>query len=320
MSEFDPQSLASRKLRRSYDTSFTTSDGYRDSLPDPQNSEAPEGLDIGSEVKQVGISNFKLPLKVGTAGDSIHVVEASITGTVPCASGRRGINKGRIMRVFNEFREEVFTPRLLEQILHAYGDELAVDSARLKVRFSYPMTVPALRSGLEGIQFYKCAYEGRLSKAYEFDCRIEFDFVYASACPCSADLAEHSEETRETYAVPHSQRSKARIWTSLAPEADLTLEDLHAICLNALKPETQVMVRREDEQAFAELNGANLKFVEDAARLLHRELNTRPEIQDFQIACAHLESLHSHDAVAVMVKGIDGGYSGDFDAFEDLVV
>ena len=80
------------------------------------------------------------------------------------------------------------------------------------------------------------------------------------------------------------------------------------------------MVRREDEQAFAELNGSNLKFGEDAARLLHRELNTRPEIQDIQIACAHLESLHSHDAVAVMVKGIDGGYSGDFDAFEDLVV
>ncbi|MEM9025586.1 MAG: GTP cyclohydrolase FolE2 [Verrucomicrobiota bacterium] len=320
MSEFDPQSLTSRELRRSYDATFTTSDGYRDSLPDPQNAEAPEGLDIGSEVKQVGISNFKLPLKIRTADDSDQIVEASITGTVPCVSGRRGINMGRIMRVFYEFREEVFTPLLLERILRAYGDELTVDSARLKIRFSYPIKVPALRSGLEGIQFYKCAYEGRLSKDCGFDCRVEFDFVYASACPCSADLAEHAEETRDTYAVPHSQRSKARIWTSLAPGADLTLEDLHAICLNALKTETQVMVRREDEQAFAELNGANLKFVEDAARLLHRELTAHPAIRDFQIACAHLESLHSHDAVAVMVKGVEGGYSGDFDAFEDLVV
>jgi len=33
----------------------------------------------------------------------------------------------------------------------------------------------------------------------------------------------------------------------------------------ALQTETQVMVKREDEQAFAELNGAYLKFVEDAA-------------------------------------------------------
>jgi hypothetical protein len=31
--------------------------------------------------------------------------------------------------------------------------------------------------------------------------------------------------------------------------------------------ETQVMVKREDEQAFAELNAANPIFVEDAARL-----------------------------------------------------
>jgi GTP cyclohydrolase FolE2 len=34
--------------------------------------------------------------------------------------------------------------------------------------------------------------------------------------------------------------------------------------------ETQVMVKREDEQAFAELNAANPIFVEDAARLFCR--------------------------------------------------
>ena len=79
------------------------------------------------------------------------------------------------------------------------------------------------------------------------------------------------------------------------------------------------MVKREDEQAFAEMNGAYTKFVEDAARLLHEQLNNEPKIADFQVACAHLESLHSHDAVAVINKGILGGYNGDYEDFRSLI-
>ena len=79
------------------------------------------------------------------------------------------------------------------------------------------------------------------------------------------------------------------------------------------------MVKREDEQAFAELNGVYIKFVEDAARLLYRELNRDPRIRDFQVACAHLESLHSHDAVSVICKGVKGGFAADFIDFGQLV-
>jgi len=89
--------------------------------------------------------------------------------------------------------------------------------------------------------------------------------------------------------------------------------------VKALQTETQVMVKREDEQAFAELNGANLKFVEDAARLLYREFDGDRRIKDFQIACSHLESLHSHDAVSVICKGVKGGFAADFMDFGSLL-
>jgi len=38
------------------------------------------------------------------------------------------------------------------------------------------------------------------------------------------------------------------------------------------------MVKREDEQAFAELNAANPIFVEDAARLFCEQLQSDPRI------------------------------------------
>ena len=79
------------------------------------------------------------------------------------------------------------------------------------------------------------------------------------------------------------------------------------------------MVKREDEHAFAEMNGAHTKFVEDAVRLLYAELDAEAAIVDFQVACAHLESLHSHDAVAVINKGVPGGFTGQFEDFKSLI-
>ncbi|HET6527708.1 MAG TPA: GTP cyclohydrolase, FolE2/MptA family, partial [Balneolaceae bacterium] len=122
---------------------------------------------------------------------------------------------------------------------------------------------------------------------------------------CSYELAEHVRETREVAAIPHSQRSIASLTVEL--NEDIFIEELVNHCLQALMTETQVMVKREDEQAFAEMNAAYQKFVEDAARLLYEELNDDDRIDDFLIRCVHLESLHSHDAVSRICKGVKDG-------------
>ena len=83
----------------------------------------------------------------------------------------------------------------------------------------------------------------------------------------------------------------------------LWFEDLIDICRAAVPTETQVMVKREDEQAFAELNAANPIFVEDAARLFFEGLQQDKRIGDFRIIASHQESLHSHDAVSILTEG-----------------
>jgi GTP cyclohydrolase I len=49
-------------------------------------------------------------------------------------------------------------------------------------------------------------------------------------------------------------------------------------------------------------------FCEDAARRLKHTLNGLTEFEDFWLRVNHYESLHAHDAVAVTVKGLQGGY------------
>jgi GTP cyclohydrolase I len=109
---------------------------------------------------------------------------------------------------------------------------------------------------------------------------------------------------RGQLATPHSQRSVARISAQMTPgENCLWFEDLIDLCRTAVPTETQVMVKREDEQAFAELNAANPIFVEDAARLFFEGLQNDPRIGDFRVIASHQESLHSHDAVSIVTEG-----------------
>jgi len=77
----------------------------------------------------------------------------------------------------------------------------------------------------------------------------------------------------------------------------------------ALKTPVQTAVKREDEQEFARLNGSNQMFCEDAARRLKNALNAQSEYLDFWVRVEHIESLHAHDAVAMVTKGVNGGYS-----------
>ena len=275
-----------------------------------------EGANV--PILQVGISGFRLPLRyVGPDGEDL-CLETKVTGTVSLDADKKGINMSRIIRIFYEYKEETFSPELLGKILREYKDKLESKEARLKAYFSYPMIQESLRSGLQGFQFYDCCFEGIIDCADRVRKIIHFDFVYSSACPCASELSEHARENRNLLAIPHSQRSKARISVEVHPDKEISLLDLRDLCINGLSTETQVMVRREDEQAFAELNGAKVKFVEDAARLLYAQLKEEARIIDFRVVCSHFESLHSHDAVAVLCSGVDGGFRAEFEDFPRL--
>ena len=292
-------------MKRYYDPTFIISDEYKESLPDLQNGPASliEGADVA--IQQVGTSNFRLPLKYPRPDGELLTLETSVDGYVGLDAGKKGINMSRIIRSFYDFKDDVFHLEKLKEVLERYKKELDVESAYVRLSFNYPILQESLRSGLEGYQYYQTALEGTLTSNGRFRMFMHLDYEYSSACPCSYELSEHAREERGIAAVPHSQRSVATIKIELNEE--IFIEELVEHCRKALMTETQVMVKREDEQAFAEMNAAYQKFVEDAARLLYEEFNTDERIKDFVIRCVHKESLHSHDAVSRIWKGVPNG-------------
>jgi len=289
-------------LSRVYPVEFKADAAYKDTLPDLQNG--PSSLIRGEKavIQHVGISNFRLPIRYRTRDAGEVVLETSVTGTVSLEAEKKGINMSRIMRSFYAHAERDFSFAVIEHALEDYKRDLESFDARIQMRFSFPVKVNSLRSGLSGWQYYDIALE-LVDVAGVRKKIMHLDFVYSSTCPCSLELSEHARRTRGQLATPHSQRSVARISVEVKSGKCLWFEDLIELAREAVPTETQVMVKREDEQAFAELNAANPIFVEDAARSFCQALKGDGRIGDFRIVASHQESLHSHDAVSVLTEG-----------------
>ena len=287
-------------LSRVYPEGFRPDAAYRASMPDLQNG--PESLIRGAKtrIQHVGISNFRLPIRYATRDGAALVLETSVTGTVSLEAEKKGINMSRIMRSFYAHAEKEFSFGVIEAALDDYKADLGAFDARIQMRVSFPMQLQSLRSGLSGWQYYDLALE-LVDTAGVRQRIVHLDYVYSSTCPCSLELAEHARATRGQLATPHSQRSVARL--SVVLTGEMAFEDLIELARGAVVTETQVMVKREDEQAFAELNAANPIFVEDAARLFCEALRADARIGDFRVVASHQESLHSHDAVSLLTEG-----------------
>ena len=285
-------------MESKYDTDYKPTKKDIEKYPDLQNGQSSLIKGAKVAIHQVGIHNFRIPLKYKRRNGNDIELETRVTGTVSLEAHKKGINMSRIMRTFYEFKNEYIINNI-ENILMKYKNDLNTFNAKIGLHFSYPIIKKSLRSNNSGFQYYDVSFEGEIDEKSNFNKFIHFDFVYSSACPCSYELAEYAKNNRNKIAVAHSQRSVARI--SIKFEDTIFIEEIQEICEKALKTETQVIVKREDEMAFAELNGSYLKFVEDAARLLYKELIKNQKIKDFRIICSHQESLHSHDAISVIL-------------------
>lgn len=294
-----------RDLKHEYDGSFVPSQEYLDSMPDLQNEDF-----VGIPIDFVGIHNFHLPIRIKEKSGDTQEVMASITGMVSLDANHAGINMSRIIRSFYKSKNDVFDINKLEEVLRNYQKDLKTFDAHILMNFKYRIWQDALRSTKDdgtpegGWQYYNITFDCNLDVSGEFKKIMHMDYVYSSACPCSTALSNHAALSRGVYGIPHSQRSNARI--SIEFDELIWIEDVLDMCNQALTTETLVFCKRQDEQAFAEKNGAQPKFVEDAIRYLANVLNENTKVKDYKVICSHQESLHSHDAAAVITKGIPG--------------
>jgi GTP cyclohydrolase IB len=290
---------------------------------------------VAGALDWVGMDRIDVPVRLaGDAGQGLTVaarVAAYVNLNQP---GVRGIHMSRLyLHVDKSLAAEPLTPCSIRRLLRDFLDSHAQlsDRAMVRIEFDHLVRRAALKSDHSGWKSYPVTIAGTMDKGH-FSLELGCEVVYSSTCPCSAALARQLIQDRFAQdfprgrpldhdavvawlgseqgicATPHSQRSVAQVRVKLAPGFDLPIIELIDRVEAALQTPVQTAVKREDEQAFALLNGANLMFCEDAARRIQSALDADDRLVDFHIRATHQESLHPHDAVAFATKGAAGGH------------
>lgn len=291
------------------------------------------------QLNWVGMSGIELPVLVQQGSDLNQTVrlssltQAYVNLTDPAS---KGIHMSRLYLLLDQMAiQHTLTPKRVEEILTAFIDSHQGLSthAFVEFKFDYYERRNSLKSANSGWKHYPATIRGELRDG-NFECEVSLEVPYSSTCPCSAALSRQliQEAFQKQFegqsldydqimdwlgtpegicATPHSQRSYAQIKVKVQNQDSLVFSDFINNIEAALQTPVQAAVKREDEQEFARLNATNLMFCEDAGRRLQEALDTNPHYLDFWVRVNHLESLHPHDAVAIVTKGIEGGYTDE---------
>jgi len=289
-------------------------------------------VSAGLRLHRVGMRGVAGRVMLGFA-DGPRLVDAMVDLSVSLVDpAARGIHMSRLYVMLDALAGHPLDGAVLSRLLHTMvaSQQGMSTAASIVIRCAVMLRRPALVSGLSGWKSYPCRIEAHLD-----DGRVRIlqsiELAYSSTCPMSAALARAAN--RDAFdarfggvssvppddvalwlsseqglaATPHAQRSLASVSLEWAADATgLPIESIVDAVEAALATPVQTAVKRADEQAFAKLNATNLMFCEDAARRVATCLLDQPGLIDFSAEVAHLESLHAHDAVAV-VRRVDLG-------------
>ena len=284
---------------------------------------------------KVGMSHIEVPVRLRDDNGHIMLVPAKADAYVSLDDpSAKGIHMSRLFLSLQAILgEEELNLLVIRQLLNAFiGSHTQISrSAAVKLSFDLLVRRKALISANQSWRTYPVFVAGEFRDGQAFF-RLGVQVAYSSTCPCSAALARQLIQERfkadfegrpavatdevadwllkdtSICATPHSQRSYATLEIEVNdPAHSPTLVELIDLVEHALQTPVQAAVKREDEQEFARLNGMNLMFCEDAGRRLKAALNADHRLRDWKVEARHVESLHPHDAVSAVAKGIPGG-------------
>ena len=294
--------------------------------PAPLPDVAFDAVALARPLDWVGMDGMALPIRLAGDGGAPLLVPASVDVAVNLRDpAARGIHMSRLYLQLQEgLANETLGAPSLRRLLDACitSQRGLAERARLRLRFDHLLLRRALLSDNAGWKRYPVEVEAELAEGH-LRLKLGFSVEYSSTCPASAALSRQANARRfvEDFAgsqpilvdavhdwlagerglaaTPHAQRSRADVRVELRPAFDeLPLASLVDALEAALGTPVQTAVKREDEQAFAQANAANLMFCEDAARRVSSVLAADARVAAWSARVAHFESLHPHDAVA----------------------
>ena len=157
--------------------------------------------------------------------------------------------------------------------------------------FTYFIMKKAPDSKNMGRMNYQCRIKASLTKSRPAQLEIDVKVPITSVCPCSKSISKYGA---------HNQRGLVSVAlkntdVEAIPDVIRRVEESASFQLYSL-------LKRVDEKYVTEHAYENAKFVEDIVRDVTINLQKNNRYSDFTVNVENYESIHNHNAYAVMVS------------------
>lgn len=250
----------------------------------------------GIRIQQAGVRDLRYPITVLDRQQGKQETVGSITASASVPAHSKGTHMSRFVEVLNRHRGEL-TLNTMPVVLSDLRNRLDADQADLEVRFTYFLDREAPSSGARGLMDYDCWFRGRSTDDAE-SFWVGVRTPVTSLCPCSKAISDYGA---------HNQRGYITIEIESAHDSDGTpqlvwIEELIDIAEGAASCPVYPLLKREDERHVTMQAYDNPVFVEDMVRNVAAALAGDPRIESYRIEAQNQESIHNHDAFAVVVS------------------
>ncbi|MBW6514467.1 MAG: GTP cyclohydrolase FolE2 [Candidatus Syntrophosphaera sp.] len=239
-------------------------------------------------IDKVGVKGIRYPIVVEDRENQLQKTIGDLNIYVELHHSKRGTHMSRFLEVLNRYHQDSIIGQL-DKLLLELKSLLKADAAYIDISFPYFMAKQAPVSKSESLMDYQCFFNASFKDDYEL--WIGAEVPVTTLCPCSKEISDGGA---------HNQRS---LVTIKARYQDFVwLEELIAIAEEAASCPIYPLLKRRDEKFVTEKAYANPKFVEDIVREITQKLEADPRILEFYIESDNFESIHNHNAYAMVYR------------------
>jgi len=242
------------------------------------------------DIQKVGIKDFELPLIIQVKDSSDNqVVCANARVGVSLPRDYKGTHMSRFVEVLTKWHTKSITGFDIKKCLKDIIKTLDAKSGELEFRFKYFIEKKSPVTNNLSQMCYECSFLGELTEnKYKFTLGVVVPVT--TLCPCSKEISDngaHNQRAIISVKVSYNE-NKGCVW----------IEDLIKTVEDCSSCPVYPLLKRQDEKYVTEKAWENPKFVEDVLRDVVLKLRKNNLIDEFEVNCEALESIHNHSAWA----------------------
>ena len=254
-------------------------------LTDTQNE--PDDRQIA--IDRVGVRALRYPMQIRDKARDVQHTIATAALTVDLPHHFKGTHMSRFVEVLNEYGPELHVDNI-RTILRELTARLDSESAHVDFEFPFFLAKAAPVTGAVGMMDYNARFAATLEKGV-VDFVVTVIVPVTTLCPCSKAISAHGA---------HNQRGQVTF--SIRSHPPLWIEDMIRLVEDSASSELYSLLKRPDEKAVTERAYENPVFVEDLVRNIAARAARVPDIAWYRIEAENFESIHNHNAYALVEK------------------